>query len=111
MRPKAIHDARAAHAKGELSSSDLRSIEDAEIAKHVKELLQHGVRDITDGEFRREYFHLDFLKHLQGVTISKNTLEQKEGRVPPTLSITEKLSRPNAIEVANFEYLKSLVPP
>ncbi|KAN0061869.1 hypothetical protein ACQY0O_005863 [Thecaphora frezii] len=110
LRPKAIHNARAQLAKGEITPAELRKVEDAEIAKHVAELLSHGIRDITDGEFRREYFHLDFLKHLEGVTITKNTLEQQEGRVPPTLSVTGKLHHPTNIEVANFEYLKSLVP-
>ncbi|EPQ25735.1 uncharacterized protein PFL1_06729 [Pseudozyma flocculosa PF-1] len=111
LRPKAVHDARAAFAKGDITAAELRSVEDAEIKTHVQQLLDHGIRDITDGEFRREYFHLDFLKHLEGVTITKNTLEQKEGRVPPTLSVTGKIRHPkDSIEVRNFEYLKSLVP-
>ncbi|SPO28816.1 probable Methionine synthase, vitamin-b12 independent [Ustilago trichophora] len=110
LRPEAIHTARAEHASGKLSSSDLRQIEDREIASHVQELLNNNIQEITDGEFRREYFHLDFLKHISGITISKNTLEQKEGRVPPTLSVTGKLEHTHNIEVDNFLYLKSLVP-
>lgn len=110
LRPKAIHDARAAHAAGTLSAAELRQVEDREIAAHVQDLLKHRVSEITDGEFRREYFHLDFLKHIEGITISKNTLEQKEGRVPPTLSVTGKLRHTGNIEVDNFLYLKSLVP-
>lgn len=110
LRPAAIHTARAALAAGTISPAELRQVEDREIASHVKELLANNVQEITDGEFRREYFHLDFLKHIQGITISKNTLEQKEGRVPPTLSVTGKLKHTGNIEVDNFLYLKSLVP-
>lgn len=110
LRPASIHTARADHASGKISASDLRQIEDREIAAHVRSLLAHNVEEITDGEFRREYFHLDFLKHISGITISKNTLEQKEGRVPPTLSVTGKLKHTHDIEVENFKYLRSLVP-
>lgn len=110
LRPSTIHDARSKFASGVISASDLRQVEDREIASHVKELLANGVEEITDGEFRREYFHLDFLKHISGITISKNTLEQKEGRVPPTLSVTGKLKHTGTIEVENFKYLKSLLP-
>ncbi|SJX64371.1 probable Methionine synthase, vitamin-b12 independent [Sporisorium reilianum f. sp. reilianum] len=110
LRPAAIHAARADLASGAIDAAALRQIEDREIASHVSALLEHGVQEITDGEFRREYFHLDFLKHIEGITISKNTLEQKEGRVPPTLSVTGKLRHTHDIEVANFTYLRSLVP-
>ncbi|PWN54125.1 putative methionine synthase, vitamin-b12 independent [Violaceomyces palustris] len=110
LRPKTIHQARLLHSKGEMTDEQLRKVEDAEIKSLVERLISEGVKTLTDGEFRREYFHLDFLKHLQGVTVSKNTLEQ-ESSSPPTLSITSKLGHPVDIEVRNFEYLKSLVPP
>lgn len=110
LRPASIHSARASFAAGTIDASALRQIEDREIASHVSTLLANNVQEITDGEFRREYFHLDFLKHISGITISKNTLEQKEGRVPPTLSVTGKLKHTHDIEVANFAYLRSLVP-
>ncbi|EST09076.1 Methionine synthase, vitamin-B12 independent [Kalmanozyma brasiliensis GHG001] len=110
LRPAAVHEARAQFASGSIDATALRQIEDREIAAHVQTLLQHNIQEITDGEFRREYFHLDFLKHISGITISKNTLEQKEGRVPPTLSVTGKLRHTGNIEVENFKYLRSLVP-
>lgn len=110
LRPASIHAARSQYAAGEIDASALRQIEDREIATHVASLLAHNVDEITDGEFRREYFHLDFLKHIDGITISKNTLEQQQGRVPPTLSVTGKLRHTHNIEVDNFAYLKSLVP-
>ncbi len=110
LRPPAIHSARADFASGAIDAAALRQIEDREIATHVQTLLSNNIQEITDGEFRREYFHLDFLKHISGITISKNTLEQKEGRVPPTLSVTGKLKHTGNIEVENFKYLRSLVP-
>lgn len=110
LRPASIHAARADFAAGKIDAASLRHLEDREIAAHVSQLLSNNVQEITDGEFRREYFHLDFLKHISGISISKNTLEQKDGRAPPTLSVTGKLKHTHNIEVDNFKYLKSLVP-
>jgi len=112
IRPDAVLKARAAHFAGELDAAGLRAVEDEEIAKHVRRLVSEGVQCITDGEFRRQYFHLDFLKHIDGVVEQFNTLEQKEGHKPPTLAVTAKIAWPQGgIEVRNFEFLKSLLPP
>ncbi len=53
LRPPAVLKARAEHAEGKLDAAGLRKIEDEAIADHVKLLIQSGVSDITDGEFRR----------------------------------------------------------
>jgi 5-methyltetrahydropteroyltriglutamate--homocysteine methyltransferase len=59
----------------------------------------------------RRSFHLDFLKHIDGVVEQFNTLEQKEGHKPPTLAVTAKIAWPQGgIEVRNFEFLQSLLP-
>ena len=109
MRTDAIHNARAEFANGKLDAAKLRKIEDEEIKKHLDRCLQWKVRDLTDAEFRRQYFHVDFLQHIEGVEVQKNSLEQQEGHVPPTLAVTSKLRHSNDIEVRNFEYLKSIV--
>ncbi|UZJ52649.1 hypothetical protein CBS101457_001969 [Exobasidium rhododendri] len=110
LRTKEIHDARAQFSEGKLDAAGLRKIEDEEIKKHIDRCLHWKVQDLTDAEFRRQYFHVDFLQHIEGVEVQKNSLEQKEGNVPPTLAVTAKLVHSKNIEVENYEYLKSIIP-
>lgn len=110
LRPKALLQARSEHAEGKLTADQLRNIENEHITAHVQQLLKRGIPDITDGEFRRAYFHIDFLKHLEGVDVQKNSLEQQQGYVPPTLVVTGKVRHVKGIEVDNFNFLKSIVP-
>lgn len=72
LRPKAVHDARAQFAAGKLNAVELRKIEDEEIKKHIDRCIHWKVRDLTDAEFRRQYFHIDFLQHIAGVEVQKN---------------------------------------
>src|SRR5262245_41192038 len=67
LRPKAVHDARAKHAKGEINAAQLKEIEDREIARVITKQEEVGLQVITDGEFRRSWWHLDFLWGLDGV--------------------------------------------
>ena len=67
LRPKALHEARAKRAKGEMTSAVLKAIEDREIGRIIKKQEEVGLQAITDGEFRRSWWHLDFLWGLDGV--------------------------------------------
>jgi 5-methyltetrahydropteroyltriglutamate--homocysteine methyltransferase len=67
LRPATLHEARAKHAKGEISAAELKAIEDREIERVIKKQEEVGLRSITDGEFRRSWWHLDFLWGLDGV--------------------------------------------
>ena len=66
LRPKTIHEARAKRAKGEISAEALKEIEDREIERVIKKQEEVGLKAITDGEFRRSWWHLDFLWGLDG---------------------------------------------
>src|ERR1700685_297763 len=66
LRPAKIKEARARLEKGEISAEDLRKIEDVEIEKVVHRQSSTGLRLATDGEFRRSWWHFDFLKNLTG---------------------------------------------
>ena len=66
LRPKVLHDARAKFAKGEISASDLKAVEDREIERVIKKQEDVGLQAVTDGEFRRSWWHLDFLWGLDG---------------------------------------------
>jgi 5-methyltetrahydropteroyltriglutamate--homocysteine methyltransferase len=66
LRPPALHEARAKRAKGEIAAEQLKAIEDREIARIIKKQEETGLQSITDGEFRRSWWHLDFLWGLDG---------------------------------------------
>jgi 5-methyltetrahydropteroyltriglutamate--homocysteine methyltransferase len=66
LRPAKIKEARAKLEKGEIGPEDLRKIEDAEIEKVVHRQASTGLKLATDGEFRRSWWHFDFLSHLTG---------------------------------------------
>jgi 5-methyltetrahydropteroyltriglutamate--homocysteine methyltransferase len=67
LRPAALHEARARRAKNEISAADLKAIEDREIERVIKRQEDVGLKAVTDGEFRRSWWHLDFLWGLDGV--------------------------------------------
>jgi 5-methyltetrahydropteroyltriglutamate--homocysteine methyltransferase len=67
LRPAALREARAKRANNEISSGDLKAIEDREIERVIKKQEEVGLKATTDGEFRRSWWHLDFLWGLDGV--------------------------------------------
>ncbi|MGH8630976.1 MAG: 5-methyltetrahydropteroyltriglutamate--homocysteine S-methyltransferase, partial [Burkholderiales bacterium] len=67
LRPPALLQAREKFRKGDLSRGDLRKAEDTAIRDIVRFQEDLGLHGITDGEFRRTYFHVDFLEQLEGV--------------------------------------------
>jgi 5-methyltetrahydropteroyltriglutamate--homocysteine methyltransferase len=66
LRPQSIKEARAKLEKWEISADELRKVEDSEIEKVVHKQAAIGLKLATDGEFRRSWWHFDFLAHLTG---------------------------------------------
>ena len=66
LRSKPLKDAREKHEKGTLDDAGLAAVEDTEIKALIKKQEAVGLAAITDGEFRRTWWHLDFLSHLTG---------------------------------------------
>ncbi len=69
LRPVALREARAARAVGTLSAESLRAAEDAAIIEAIAGQRRAGLRAVTDGEFRRAFWHYDFLGGLGGVEL------------------------------------------
>jgi 5-methyltetrahydropteroyltriglutamate--homocysteine methyltransferase len=67
LRPAALKEARGKRANGESSADELKAIEDGEIERIIKKQEEVGLQAVTDGEFRRSWWHLDFLWGLKGV--------------------------------------------
>ncbi len=114
LRPPELRGARQRHQTGDMSSEELRRIEDTHIRDVVKKQEDLGLKSITDGEFRRTYFHIDFLERLEGVTVTGGIETKFHGRkgeinfAPPSLSVTGKLRHVTDIQKADFEFLKSV---
>jgi 5-methyltetrahydropteroyltriglutamate--homocysteine methyltransferase len=113
LRPKYLIDAREQKARGEITAEQLREVEDKAIAEVVKAQQDVGLHSITDGEFRRTYFHIDFLEQLGGVkTDIPVTVKRPDGTeelAPPVIRVIDKVRHAKNIQLADFQYLKSQV--
>ena len=113
LRPKYLLEARAQKAAGSITPAQLRVVEDEAISEIVKFQQDVGLKSITDGEFRRTYFHLDFLEQLGGVKVGEAALARgadgKEHLVPPAIHVVDKVTHAKQIQLADFNYLKGQV--
>jgi 5-methyltetrahydropteroyltriglutamate--homocysteine methyltransferase len=117
LRPQELLAARRQHAAGTLSYEALRQLEDRHIRDAVKLQEDVGLQSITDGEFRRAIFHVDFLKRIHGVTVSTSEYKVKfrgQGKeidfAPPVLGVASRLERPpGGVAIQDYRFLKSVV--
>lgn len=74
LRPPALLAARAAAARGELDGDGLRAVEDDAVRDAVRLQQDVGLRTVTDGEFRRSSWHMDFIYRLAGVSRAQESM-------------------------------------
>lgn len=112
LRPETLARTRQAWKRGETSADALRTAEDAAIADAVRRQEAIGLKAVTDGEFRRDWWHLDFLGQLDGVTLTENAGEKfkvaGQGEQPPIASVTGRVACSRPIMADHFAYLKSV---
>jgi 5-methyltetrahydropteroyltriglutamate--homocysteine methyltransferase len=114
LRPKKLLDAREQHKAGTLTAAALRAVEDDAIRDIVRYQEDLGLRGVTDGEFRRTYFHTDFLTKLAGVTtkgginVSFHSASGNVDFAPPVMQVTDRVRHDQPIQRADFEFLKSV---
>ena len=114
LRPKYLLDAREQFRGGVIGAEALRKVEDQAIGEIVRYQEGLGLRGITDGEFRRTFFHVDFLTQLEGVETHGGIhvrFHSAKGEVdfePPVMQVTRKVRHAKAIQRADFEFLKSV---
>jgi 5-methyltetrahydropteroyltriglutamate--homocysteine methyltransferase len=114
LRPKFLLDAREQFRTGAIGAARLRAVEDEAIRGIVKFQEDLGLHGITDGEYRRTYFHIDFLTQLEGVE-TKGGIHVKfhsaKGEVdfePPVMQVTGRVRHDKPIQKADFEFLRSV---
>jgi methionine synthase II (cobalamin-independent) len=110
LRPAALHEARAKREKGEIDAAALKAVEDREIEKIVKKQEEIGLQLATDGEFRRSWWHYDFLTQLDGMKMVKTDHAlQFRGMTPraEAPSIVGKIGFSSHPMLEHFKFLKS----
>ena len=112
LRPANLLDAREKRKRGELPAAELRHIEDEAIREVVRMQEGIGMKSVTDGEFRRGLWHMDFVcdfanvEQTPGIPIKFHSEQGEIEWMPPGVKITGKLSRPHPIFVEDFKFLK-----
>jgi 5-methyltetrahydropteroyltriglutamate--homocysteine methyltransferase len=117
LRPPELLQAREKHQKGELGAAQLREVEDRCIRGVVKMQEEIGMPGVTDGEFRRNLWHADFLSRFDGIKVVEGLLPESARhfqnpdadveRSPTQFVVTGKLGHPRGIETDNFKFLAS----
>jgi 5-methyltetrahydropteroyltriglutamate--homocysteine methyltransferase len=112
LRPKPLREARAAWKAGTLSHEKLRDVEDRAIAAAIAKQQDLGLRSATDGEYRRAYWHFDFVAGLDGVEVYEP--EQKvlfKGGVPlgHALRVNGRIAWSKPVMIDDYKFLASHV--
>jgi 5-methyltetrahydropteroyltriglutamate--homocysteine methyltransferase len=118
LRPAALLAARAEHEGGRITAGMLRETEDDYIRRAVVMQAELGLKGVTDGEFRRGSWHMDFLYQIGGVEKTDRTLhlafKNKAGTVefsPAAHRVAGRLRFDRTIFAEDFAFLKSVAPP
>jgi 5-methyltetrahydropteroyltriglutamate--homocysteine methyltransferase len=114
LRPKRLVEAREKLKKGAISANDLATIADEAVREVVTMQEAIGLQSITDGDYRRDHWWVDFIEAIDGVSIEGGLpikFRNAEGEVeyaPPKAVIKSKLGRSRGISTAGFAFLKSV---
>lgn len=114
LRPARLREARDRFERGQLTKDGLRAVEDEAIREVVRTQESIGLQSVTDGEFRRTFFHIDFLQRLEGVAVSGGIAAKfhtREGDIdfaPPRITVSGKLRHVQDIQTADFRFLRSV---
>jgi 5-methyltetrahydropteroyltriglutamate--homocysteine methyltransferase len=112
LRPVVLREARAARALGELSAEKLREVENASIIEAIKKQESIGLRAASDGEYRRAYWHYDFISRLDGVelvTPEKQVEFSGNTILPKSLEVHGKVGYSSPIMVDDYKFVASHV--
>ena len=115
LRPAALKQAGLDRTAGKIDAAQLRAIEDDAIRKLVRQQEEVGLQAVTDGEFRRDSWHMDFYRQIGGLAvhgtappIKFKTQSGEIDYVTALLQVEARLSLPKTIFAADFSFLKSV---
>jgi 5-methyltetrahydropteroyltriglutamate--homocysteine methyltransferase len=111
LRPEGLTEARAQARRGAIDAAALTQIENRAITEAVRRQEAAGLQSVTDGEFRRDWWHLDFLAQLDGVTLQDNPGPKfriaGQGEQPPIATVTGRVACSRPVMADHFAFLKS----
>ena len=118
LRPTELLQARQRRERNEITDAALHAVEDRCIRDVVKMQEDIGLQAVTDGEYRRKLWNVDFIKKFEGVVV-KEGLAQEAGksfqggdanlqRSPTRFEVTGKLKRVREHEIENFKFTQSV---
>src|SRR6516164_1992706 len=115
LRPPELRRARDDFAAGKITAGQLRAVEDEAIRGAVALQQEAGLRSVTDGEFRRATWHMDFIYQIGGIGRSPGTLlstfHNAQGDItftPDAIEVTRPLSMDKTIFGDDFAFLQSI---
>ncbi len=118
LRPQALRDARGRHAAGQIDDAALREVEDASIRDVVRVQEDAGLQTVTDGEFRRTSWHMDFIYSLGGVESTDEKLmvhfRNEQGELDfesAALKVSERVMLTDTIFGDAFSFLRDTASP
>jgi 5-methyltetrahydropteroyltriglutamate--homocysteine methyltransferase len=114
LRPAALLRARDDFAAGRIDAQELRGLEDEAIREAVRMQREVGLRSATDGEFRRESWHMDFIYQLGGITqvkddtikVAFHNKEKSYEWAPPSAHVVAPLTLNETIFGDAFTFLR-----
>ncbi len=109
LRSPRLKDARARCAAGDLAKAELAQVEDDEIKKIIAKQEAVGLQSITDGEYRRAYWHFNFLAGLDGVEMVEAEGIKFAGVTSKAEApfVKGKLGSSSHPQVAHFAFLRA----
>jgi methionine synthase II (cobalamin-independent) len=119
LRPPAVLQARDQAARGEISAEQLKEVEDAAIKDAIAKQGETGLKTATDGEFRRESWHMDFIYQLGGISkvqddtirVAFHNKDKQFEWAPPSAHVTDKITLPKTIFADAFTFVKDNAAP
>ena len=109
LRPQELREARAKRERGEIRAEQLKAIEDRAIKDVIAKEEAIGLKGVTDGEYRREFWHIDFLAGLDGVEsyVADHGIKFQGGETKPkALHVTGKIGFSGHPMIEHFKFLK-----
>jgi len=116
LRPRALLRAREDAARGAISPDELRAIEDDAIRDAIRMQEDIGLRSVTDGEFRRASWHMDFIYEIAGVRKAdksfRSVFHNQSGDIeftPAAIRVAGKVAMDHTIFGSAFEFVRDNV--
>ncbi len=119
LRPKEVIQAREQFAQGLITAEQLTQVEDAAIAEIIRRQGEVGLKTATDGELRRQSWHMDFIYQLGGITkvnddtirVAFHSKDKNYEYTPPSAHVTAPVSLPETIFASAFSFVRDNATP